>query len=137
MNEETTNTHIGEKIRSRRHELGMTQTDLGNKIGVTFQQIQKYEKGQNKITASKLRELANKMDVRIDYFYEGVDEKIDNKVNYINAVNEDPLPFSYEISDKTTSRETMALVKLFNNIEKKATRKKLLLFLKTLSKEEF
>ena len=66
------NIHIGEKIKSRRHILGMSQTNLGKKIGVTFQQIQKYEKGSNKIVASKLFNLANQMEVPIIYFFEGL-----------------------------------------------------------------
>ena len=72
MSENTVNAQIGEKIRTLRHMNGMNQTDLGKKIGVTFQQIQKYEKGYNNIVASKLYELACKMDVDIAYFFENI-----------------------------------------------------------------
>ena len=74
MSENIINAKIGEKIRTLRHMNGMNQTDLGKKIGVTFQQIQKYEKGYNKIVASKLYNLASKMNVEISYFFEDMDK---------------------------------------------------------------
>ena len=64
------NLYIGKQIRLRRRFLKLTQTKLGEEIDVTFQQIQKYEKGQNKISASKLFELAKKMTVPVGYFFD-------------------------------------------------------------------
>ena len=136
MNENEIDIHIGEKIRSRRHILGMNQTDLGKKIGVTFQQVQKYEKGHNKIVASKLFDLAVKMDVPVNYFFDGfaMEEK-DEGLNEILSVNEEALEFSYEDPDDVSSREAISLVKTYNSIRNKSTRKKLLVFLKTLASD--
>ncbi len=64
--------HVGEQVRQRRKLLGMTQTDLGDALGLTFQQVQKYERGANRISASRLCDLSRVLDVPIDYFFEDV-----------------------------------------------------------------
>ena len=133
MNEEQINLNIGEKIRTRRKELGINQTDLGSKIDVTFQQVQKYEKGQNKISASKLYDLSRKMEVPISYFF----ERANNNLSIAeNAMNEESAEFIHKSNEESKSRETITLVKLYNNISNHSTRKKLLSFLKTLNEEE-
>ncbi len=67
--EESFNCACGKKIRSRRLQLGLTQTNLGNSIGVTFQQIQKYEKGLNGVSAERLGKIAEKLRINVLYFY--------------------------------------------------------------------
>lgn len=64
-----TDLHVGARVRVRRMELGVSQTGLGDRVGVTFQQIQKYEKGANRIGASRLQAIANVLDVPISYFF--------------------------------------------------------------------
>lgn len=64
--------HVGERVRLRRIMLKMSQTELGNKIGVTFQQLQKYEKGANRIGASRLYQLAQTLNVPPGFFFEGL-----------------------------------------------------------------
>ncbi len=61
---------IGARVRMRRTVLGMTQTDLGDAIGLTFQQMQKYERGTNRIGSSRLFKLSQVLDVSIEYFFE-------------------------------------------------------------------
>ena len=61
---------VGTRIRRRRRELGMTQRDLGEEIGVRFQQVQKYETGRNRVSASKLWDIAQCLDVPISYFFD-------------------------------------------------------------------
>ena len=68
--EDTFNTHLGKRLRMRRLSLGLTQTKVANAINVTFQQIQKYEKGTNGVSSSRLMQLANFLKVPITYFYE-------------------------------------------------------------------
>lgn len=63
--------HIGNKLRTLRAQLGITQRELGDVLGVTFQQIQKYEKGMNKIAADTLHYIAMYCNVEISYFFEG------------------------------------------------------------------
>ena len=69
--------HIGHRLRACRMMLRLNQSELGKAIGVTFQQLQKYEKGSNRVSASTLQKLAVTMEVPITYFFEGVSsEKI-------------------------------------------------------------
>tara|TARA_B100000214_G_scaffold96025_1_gene66637 strand:- start:1698 stop:2081 length:384 start_codon:yes stop_codon:yes gene_type:complete len=65
--------HIGKKIRKRRIELNMTQTELGNQLPTSFQQIQKYEKGTNAVSSPKLLYLSLALKVPVSYFFEGFD----------------------------------------------------------------
>jgi transcriptional regulator with XRE-family HTH domain len=68
--DENFNIHLGKKLRMRRLSLGLTQTKVANAINVTFQQIQKYEKGTNGVSSSRLMQLSNFLKVPITYFYE-------------------------------------------------------------------
>lgn len=67
--------HIGSRIRRRRTELGLTQEQLGHALGVSYQQIQKYETAANRVSASRLYELARAFGVEIDYFFEGLEKQ--------------------------------------------------------------
>jgi transcriptional regulator with XRE-family HTH domain len=73
--------YVGSRVRMRRMMLGMSQTDLANGIGVTFQQVQKYEKGTNRMGASRLQQIANILQVPITFFFEGAPDqfKLDGK----------------------------------------------------------
>jgi transcriptional regulator with XRE-family HTH domain len=62
--------HVAARVRSRRIQLGMSQTELGDKVGITFQQIQKYEKGTNRIGASRLVQIAGALGIRPEYFFD-------------------------------------------------------------------
>jgi transcriptional regulator with XRE-family HTH domain len=66
--------HVGLRIRMRRKELGLSQERLADAVGLTFQQIQKYERAANRVSASKLWELAQALQVGISYFYDGLAE---------------------------------------------------------------
>jgi transcriptional regulator with XRE-family HTH domain len=66
--------HVGRRIRWRRRELKLSQEKLGEMLGLTFQQVQKYEKGVNRISAGRLFEVSKVLDVTIHYFYQGVEE---------------------------------------------------------------
>lgn len=63
---------VGKRIRARRHAMGISQTELGDAIGVKFQQIQKYETGANRVSASRLWAVAEKLGVDVVYFFEGI-----------------------------------------------------------------
>ena len=76
--EENFNIHLGKKLRMRRLSLGLTQTKVANAINVTFQQIQKYEKGTNGVSSSRLLQLSNFLKIPVTYFYENY---TDSKIN--------------------------------------------------------
>lgn len=65
--------HVGKRIRHRRWMVGMTQQQLAEKVGIKFQQIQKYESGMNRVSASRMWEIAEALDVPIDHFFEGLE----------------------------------------------------------------
>lgn len=73
MNKKTPNpidVHVGKRVRTRRMLIGLSQEKLGDALGVTFQQVQKYEKGSNRISASRLQGIARLLDVPVAYFFE-------------------------------------------------------------------
>jgi transcriptional regulator with XRE-family HTH domain len=63
--------HVGSRVRMRRLKLNMSQTDLGNALGLTFQQVQKYEKGSNRVSASRLQHISQILQVPVPFFFEG------------------------------------------------------------------
>ncbi len=65
--------HVGQRVRQRRWIVGMTQQQLGDKVGIRFQQIQKYEAGANRISASRMWDIAAAMEVPVSFFFEGID----------------------------------------------------------------
>ena len=67
--------HVGKRIRHRRWMVGMTQQQLADRVGIKFQQIQKYETGMNRVSASRLWDIAETLGVHIGFFFEGLDEK--------------------------------------------------------------
>jgi transcriptional regulator with XRE-family HTH domain len=67
-----TDKHVGQRVRMRRLMLGMSQEKLGDAIGLTFQQVQKYEKGTNRISSSRMQQIANVLQVAPPFFFEGV-----------------------------------------------------------------
>ncbi len=108
--------HVGERVQQRRKLLGMTQTGLGDAIGLTFQQVQKYERGANRIGAGRLCDLARVLDVSIEYFFEGMPTAV-------AAISPAPkgrgkakkLP-GYEL-DIMAKRETLVFVRAYYKIE--------------------
>lgn len=98
----------------------MTQEQLGEKLGFTFQQVQKYEKGVNRIAAGRLFEIAQVLGITITYFYEGVDDMLilPHRMN----VQEDEHPPSLPVMDG----EAVELVKAFQNIGDKGLRRSLM-----------
>lgn len=66
--------HVGKRVRHRRWMVGMTQQQLGEKVGIKFQQIQKYETGMNRISASRLWDIGHALEVPVSFFFEGLSE---------------------------------------------------------------
>ncbi len=118
--EENFNLHLGKKLRMRRLSLGLTQTKVANAINVTFQQIQKYEKGTNGVSSSRLIQLSNFLKVPITYFFEDFGE---NNTGSNDAVTPD-LNFSFLLktfSKLDDNQKTKILQILKNNTSLKET----------------
>jgi len=101
--EENYNNHLGKKLRMRRLSLGLTQTKVAQAINVTFQQIQKYEKGTNGVSSARLMQISQFLKVPITYFYEEF---------------KDYKPFDSDNQIKTTSEDLnySFLIKLFTSL---------------------
>ena len=67
--------HVGNRLRMRRRMLDKSQTDLANALGLTFQQVQKYEKGRNRISASRLQQISQILQVPVPFFFEGAPQR--------------------------------------------------------------
>jgi len=67
--------HVGKRVRHRRWMVGMTQQQLAEKVGIKFQQIQKYETGMNRVSASRLWDISDALDVPVSFFFEGLDDE--------------------------------------------------------------
>jgi transcriptional regulator with XRE-family HTH domain len=110
---------VGQRIRWRRKELKWTQEQLSEKLGLTFQQVQKYEKGVNRISAGRLYELDCVLDVEIGYFFEGAKEYLSLPQQFQeDAAEAAPLP--------QFDHEAMDLVSHFQQIRNEELRKALL-----------
>ena len=102
--------HVGSRARLRRNMLGMSQEKLGDKLGITFQQVQKYEKGTNRISASRLHEMARILQVAVPFFFEGAPQLPGQS----RGEGEEPAP-SY-VSDFLANADGLKLVKAFTQI---------------------
>jgi len=111
---------VGQRLRWRRRELKLTQEQLGEQLGLTFQQVQKYEKGVNRISAGRLFEMAGALTVPITYFYEGVEELLGARSPL--AVHEDDHPPTLPVMDG----DAMELVLAFQKIADPGLRRSLL-----------
>lgn len=110
--------HVGKRVRNRRWLIGMTQQQLADKVGVKFQQIQKYETGMNRISASRLWDIADALGVPINFFFEGLD-------SHVAAVDD-------QLGDIMADREALMLVRSYYAIPE-AQRRRLFDLAKVLS----
>ena len=115
--EENFNIHLGKKLRIRRLSLGLTQTKVAQAINVTFQQIQKYEKGTNGVSSNRLMQLSQFLKVPIIYFFE--DFKDFKDLNFSETTNED---LNYSFLTKTFSslskQQKEKILQILNNTSK-------------------
>ena len=115
--------HVGARVRVRRTLLGMNQTKLGDAIGVTFQQVQKYENGANRISASRLFDLSRVFDVPIEYFFDDMPKAVAASSPALGVGKAKKLP-SYQ-PDPMATRETLELVRAYYKITDPEIRKRL------------
>jgi len=125
--------YVGSRVRGRRVGLGMNQTRLGQAIGVTFQQIQKYENGTNRISAGNLYKIAKAMGVDIAFFYEGIPDSAVKGSGRGAGLSD--LPVADFEADPTRSREAIRLMHNYYRIGEPEVRKRLFQFVKALANQ--
>ena len=109
--------HVGSRVRMRRMMLAMTQTDLGDALGLTFQQVQKYEKGTNRVGASRLQHISQILQVPVAFFFEGAP----HQPGQPKGLGEAPSP-AY-VSEFLATRDGLNLIKAFVHIKSKLRRR--------------
>ncbi len=122
--------HVGARLRQRRTLLGMTQTDLGDALGLAFQQVQKYERGTNRISASRLFDLLRVLDVPLEYFFDDMPPEVAAS-SPAQGGGKAKKPPGYEL-DPMAKRETLELVRAYYKISDPQVRKRLYELTKTL-----
>jgi transcriptional regulator with XRE-family HTH domain len=116
-----TDKHVGSRVRMRRMMLGMSQEKLGDALGLTFQQVQKYEKGTNRIGASRLQQISQILQVPVAFFFEGAPgAQLSGKGE---GMGEAPSP-AY-VSDFLATSDGLALTKAFMRIEDAKLRRRI------------
>ncbi len=115
--------HVGARLRQRRTLLGMTQTKLGDAIGMSFQQVQKYENGATRISASRLFDLSRVLDVPIQYFFDDMPTAVAAS-SPAQGGGKAKKPPSYE-PDPMATRETMEFVRAYYKIKDAEVRTRL------------
>ena len=128
--------HVGRRLRLRRDILKMSQEHLAGAVGVTFQQIQKYEQGKNRVSASRLFDIAQMLEVPISYFFEGLEDNVlkdrpsPKKILPPGASEDGPAALD---SDPLSRMESLELLRAYWRIKDDEARKRLLDLVKSMS----
>lgn len=118
--------HVGSRLRQRRMLLGISQEQLAEMLGLTFQQVQKYERGTNRVSASRLFQLARALDTPITWFFDDMAADRGGAEKAEGAA---------EDTDPMSRRETLELVRVYSRIDDRKVRKKLYEMAKALAEE--
>ncbi len=124
---EPVDVHVGSRVRLRRTLLGMSQDKLGKALSLTFQQIQKYERGANRIGSSRLYQLSQILDVPVSFFFDDMPAEVTGKASGMAEGGKQ----SFEVG-QLSRRETLELVRAYYKIQNPGVRKKLFEMVKAL-----
>lgn len=122
MSKQDVDAHVGKRLRLRRTMMGLSQEAIAKAVGITFQQVQKYEKGSNAMNASRLFEFAQFMQVPVAYFFEGLETNgaLETTVGFAEA----GVAFDHN-HKKVSDRESLEMMKAFKRISEQNVRKRL------------
>jgi transcriptional regulator with XRE-family HTH domain len=123
-----TDKHVGARVRMRRMMLGMSQEKLGDALDLTFQQVQKYEKGANRIGASRLQQIAHILQVSVSFFFEGAPSV---PGHHPTGMTEAPSP-AY-VADFLATSDGLALTKSFMRIKNAKLRRRIVELVEQIS----
>ncbi len=123
--------HVGFRVRMRRTLLGISQEKLGDGLGLTFQQIQKYERGANRIGSSRLYKLSQILDVPVSFFFDDMPAKSARKRKGLS--DNQAVPFE---ANQLARRETLELVRAYYRIQEPAVRKRIFELVKSIAQSE-
>jgi transcriptional regulator with XRE-family HTH domain len=124
--------HVGRRVRQRRKTLGVTQERLAEDLGLTFQQVQKYERGANRVSASKLYEIAKSLRTTIGYFFEGL---ADPSTAYDMPGMAEPDTEQF-VTEFLMTPEGLELAELFPKIRRSRVRRRVLDLVRSMAEED-
>ena len=132
-NNNAVDVHVGKRVRLRRTLLGMSQEQLGASLNITFQQVQKYERGANRISASRLWDISQILDVQISYFFDDMtDDTMRSSPRRVSRGEN--IDFDDDnVRDPMARRETLELVRTYSSIESSKVRKRISEMVKSLA----
>lgn len=125
-----TDKHVGARVRMRRMMLGMSQEKLGDALGLTFQQVQKYEKGTNRIGASRLQQISQILQVPVSFFFEGAPAISNDGKGF------DEAPSPAYISDFLATSDGLALTRSFMRIKDSKLRRRIVDLVEQIAGED-
>jgi transcriptional regulator with XRE-family HTH domain len=129
--------HVGSRIRLRRTLLGMSQERLGESLGLTFQQVQKYERGVNRVGASRLFDLSRVLDVPISFFFDDMPDSLAANFGGVPGRRTGGVETQDPFGDDTLSRrETLELVRAYYRITDPSVRKRVFDLIKSMGPAE-
>ena len=132
-NNNAVDVHVGKRVRLRRTLLGMSQEQLGASLNITFQQVQKYERGANRISASRLWDISQILDVQISYFFDDMtDDTMRSSPRRVSR-GENIYLDDDNVRDPLARRETLELVRTYYSIESSKVRKRISETVKSLA----
>jgi transcriptional regulator with XRE-family HTH domain len=126
--------HVGSRVRMRRMMLGMSQEKLGDALGLTFQQVQKYEKGTNRIGASRLQQISQILQVPVAFFFEGAPDV--PPLGGIPSSGTEQAPSPTYVSDFLATSDGLALTKAFMRIEDAKLRRRIVDLVEQIAGED-
>lgn len=121
--------HVGGRVRLRRKMLGVSQEHLADALGLTFQQVQKYERGANRISASKLYEIAKTLQVPVSYFFDGLADPVTQEADAVGAAAE------RIVTDFLNTPEGLELAAIFPKIGRGRVRRQVLDLVRAMADE--
>jgi len=127
--------HVGSRIRLRRMMIGMSQERLGERLGLTFQQVQKYEKGANRVGASRLFAISNILEVPVEFFFADMPHNITDGMEKGDVKGMSEPDETAFVMDFVSSSEGLQLNTAFKKIGSQETRRKIVELIKTLAAE--
>ena len=126
--------HVGKRLKQRRMILGLSQTELANRLGISFQQIQKYEKAADRLSVSRLADISNVLGINIMYFFNGLPEKVLKQSPKTKATLDKEATENTK-DDAMAQRETLTLVRNYCEITDKKERNNVMALCKALAKK--
>jgi transcriptional regulator with XRE-family HTH domain len=122
--------HVGGRVRMRRKMLGLSQEALADALKLTFQQVQKYERGANRVSASKLYEIAKTLQVPVSYFFDGLADPMTNDVDEVGAAAE------RVVTEFLNTPEGLELAEIFPKIGRGRVRRQVLDLVRAMAEDE-